>query len=89
MFGRCKSARERDPKAADLWKEMEALPKRGAGKNLRKRLFVFAWSDHKATSGVDFGEAFWKEQQSFSVSNIDTKKGVWCTRGRLEQLVGS
>ena len=49
------------PQAAAAWRELCELPPR-AGKNAKKRLFLFSWRDSiPLDGGKSFGASFWKE----------------------------
>lgn len=80
---------KKSPKAEKVWKEIEALPGRGAAKNLKKRVFMFAYRDCEEVDGEAFGEHFWEEVSAINVTETKSLDGVWCTKGRLGTLVGA
>ena len=60
LNGRLMTALKHDTRAQSAWSELCSLPPR-AGKNLKKRLFLFSWRDCAEVEGRAFGPAFWEE----------------------------
>ena len=74
-------------KASKHWEELSQLPCRGAGQNIKK--FVFSWNGNAEKDDEHFGPSFWQEMKDMMITETKALTGIWCSKGRLSQLVGS
>eukprot|EP00969_Alexandrium_andersonii_P330023 14585197-Alexandrium_andersonii.AAC.1 len=88
MNGKMKSALAHDEQAHVAWQKLCDLPSRGAAKNSKKRIFLFAWHEAKEKDGKSFGESFWSEIKEMVSTDTKSLNGIWVTKGRLGTLVG-
>ena len=62
MNGRMMTALRKDERASAAWASLCSLPPR-AGKNVKKRVFLFNWASGVEADGRSFGPSFWAESQ--------------------------